>query len=183
MLGAQSLGDVARREEERRKALGSTGKKVYTNEDLGSAALAPAPPPAADAAAGDKPADDKPGDGGDAAKGSTAEAAKDGAAAAAKEEEQPARDQAYWRDRMLSLRTALDREQTYVEALQSRINALTTDYVNRDDPAQRDGIAVDRQRAIDEMDRLKKQIEDTRKSIADLEDEARRANVPPGWLR
>jgi hypothetical protein len=34
-----------------------------------------------------------------------------------------------------------------------------------------------------ELDRLKKQIDATKKAIADLEEEARRANVPPGWLR
>ena len=58
-----------------------------------------------------------------------------------------------------------------------------TDFVNRDDPAQRAVLASDRQKAIGELDRLKKQIEADKKAIADLEEEARRANVPPGWLR
>ena len=43
----------------------------------------------------------------------------------------------YWRKRLADLQTALDRDQTYLDAVQSRVNALTTDFVNRDDPAQR----------------------------------------------
>jgi hypothetical protein len=30
---------------------------------------------------------------------------------------------------------------------------------------------------------VKAEIEDQKKAIADLEEQARRANVPPGWLR
>ena len=67
--------------------------------------------------------------------------------------------------------------------LQTRVNSLATDFVNRDDPAQRGVLASERQKALGELDRLKKQIEATKKAIADLEEEARRANVPPGWLR
>ena len=81
------------------------------------------------------------------------------------------------------LQEALDRDSTFAEALQSRINALTTDFVNRDDPAQRTVIERDRQKAVAELDRLKKQISDDRKALADFEEEGRRAGVPPGWLR
>ena len=38
-----------------------------------------------------------------------------------------------------------------LEALQSRVNALSTDFVNRDDPFQRAKIAEDRQKALSEM--------------------------------
>ena len=44
-------------------------------------------------------------------------------------------------------------------------------------------IERNRQRALGELDRLKKAIEGGKKAIADLEEEARRASVPPGWLR
>ena len=84
---------------------------------------------------------------------------------------------------MKELEAALERDQTYADALQSRINALTTDFVNRDDPAQRAVIAADRQKAVVELERLKTQIEDGRAAIADFQEEARRAGVPPGWLR
>jgi hypothetical protein len=71
----------------------------------------------------------------------------------------------------------------FAEALQTRINSLTTDFVNRDDPYQRARIGEDRQKALAEMDRVKADIEAAKKKIADAEEEARRAGVPPGWLR
>jgi len=37
--------------------------------------------------------------------------------------------------------------------------------------------------ALEEMERLTQEISDLKKSIADIEDEARREGVPPGWLR
>jgi hypothetical protein len=69
------------------------------------------------------------------------------------------------------------------QAVQSRINGLTADFVNRDDPAQRAVIAADRQKAIDEAARLSDAIDRDKQNIADFEEEARRANVPEGWLR
>jgi hypothetical protein len=164
---AQSLADLARQEEQRRKAINRPAK-VYTNKDLGQVPPAPPVPPSA-AATGDQARDaDKDKD--------TREKGKDGPAGSAK-------DQAYWATRLKGLQSQLDRDQTYVEALQSRINALTTDFVNRSDPAQRAVVERDRQKAVAELDRLKLAIVNGKKAISDFEDEARRAGVPPGWLR
>ena len=82
------------------------------------------------------------------------------------------------RDFIASARGQEKRPRLYV-----RINALTTDFVNRDDPAQRGVLASDRQKATAELERLKKSIADTTRAIPALEEEARRANVPAGWLR
>lgn len=84
---------------------------------------------------------------------------------------------------MKGLQDQVRRDGVLVDAMQSRINALTTDFVNRDDPAQRDVIAKDRQTAVEELARLKKAVADGTKAISELEDEARRAGVPAGWLR
>lgn len=164
---AQGLGDVARQEEDRRKAVKKGTAKVYTNKDLGSGGSAPASPaPAAPATAGTAPA--------------TPAA---GSAPAAPAAPDTAKDQKYWAGRMTELRSQLDRDQTYLDALQSRINALATDFVNRDDPAQRGTIAKDRDRATAELSRLQESMAKTRKAITALEEEARRAGVPAGWLR
>jgi hypothetical protein len=186
-LAAQSLADVAKKEEERRKQVTAASPgKVYTNKDLSAvppSSTLPAPSDAggaADATASKEPpkaADGKAADG-TAADGKAA----DGKAADGKESGDK-KDQAYWSGRMKGAREAIDRDQTLADAMQSRINALATDFVNRDDPAQRSVIERDRQRALTELDRLKKQIVADRKAVADLEEEARRAGVPPGWLR
>ena len=172
---AQSLADLARKEEERRKSVPDTGK-VYTNKDLNAVPPPSTPPPPASsgAAAADagkqKDADDKEKD----ANGK--DAAKDGAKGVVK-------DKAYWAGRLKTLQDQVDQNQTYADAMQTRINALTTDFVSRDDPAQRSVIERDRQKAIAELGRLKQAIVDGKKAVANLEEEARRAGVPPGWLR
>jgi hypothetical protein len=171
LLNAQSLGEVARQEEERRKGIKAEAK-VYTNKDLQHVP--------ATASIQATPAADVPPVASGTGKDTEPQAA--GAEGAGAPEASP-RDQAYWGGRMKELRTNLERTQTYAEALQSRINALTTDFVNRDDPAQRAMIASDRNRALAELERLKIQSETDRKAIAVLEEEARRAGVPPGWLR
>lgn len=167
-VSAQGLGAVAKKEEERRKTVKEPAK-VYTNKDLGTVPPSPTPPPPAAAA----PAD--------AAK-STADAKQTDKDAKDKDKEPP-KDKTYWAGRKKALADALDRDQTFADALQSRINALSTDFVNRDDPAQRAVIERDRQKAIGELQRLQKQIQDDKKALADLDEEARRAGVPPGWLR
>jgi hypothetical protein len=171
-VSPQSLGDLARQEAERRKSI-KTEAKTFTNKDVPTA-------PAATAVSA-APADSVPPAG---KPGPQPETAGPGSAADGPdvENERP-KDQAYWSGRRKALLEQLDRSQTYADALQSRINALTTDFVNRDDPAQRAVIANDRVKAISELNRLKQTILDDRKAIAEFEEEARRAGVPPGWLR
>src|SRR5207247_10882136 len=93
------------------------------------------------------------------------------------------KDQKYWTDKKKALNDALDRASGYAETLQVRINALTADFVNRDDPVQKGKIEQDRIKALAELDRLKKAIIDDKKALADLDEEARKAGVPAGWVR
>ena len=180
---AQSLGDVARQEQARRKSTPQTqgNGKVYTNDDLkgapAPAAAAPSPAPGTTPDAKADPA--KPGDA-KAADGKTADGkTADGKAPKA----DPKGDEATWRKRRQAIQDAIDRAKTFAEALQSRINGLTADFAARDDPAQRAAVNNDRQKALTELDRVKKEIEQHTKELADLQDEARKSGVPAGWLR
>ena len=176
---AQSLADVAQKESERRQA--TAAGKSYSNRDLRSTPQAP--PDAADRA---EPAATAPADAVVDAASSLEKAdpaASDSKSEGADGKTSDAKDEAYWSKRMAELRERLDRDQTFLQALQSRIDALTSDFVNRDDPAQRGQIAGDRQKTLAELDRLRKAIEADKRSIPDLEEEARRSGVPAGWLR
>ncbi len=177
LASAQSLGDVAKKETERRQ-VAKPASKVITNTDLPNVPPPSSPPPApapvavtaSDASTGGTATvDGKPAPGKDD---------KDG-----KDDKPEAKDQKYWAGRMKTLQDDQSRDKLFADSLQSRINGLTIDFVNRDDPYQRDKIAKDRDNATKELDRVKKAIVDRTKSIADLEDEARRAGVPAGWLR
>jgi hypothetical protein len=185
-LHAQSLGDLSKAEEARRKTIKEPAK-VYTDKDLKATPMAPvdgdatpADPNAPAPAEGDAPKD-------------AADAAKEGAAKAADakgddkaDAAKPAQDdkgQAYWAGKAKELQSQLERDQSYSEALQARINALTTDFANRSDPAQRAIVEQDRNKALAEAERLTQAIQNDQKAISDFEEEARRSGVPPGWLR
>jgi hypothetical protein len=175
---AQGLGDVAKREAERRKAVGTPGK-VYTNDNLRTdapptSAPVTTPPGATPPAA---PAPQAP-----AAAAGVQTPASQPTGTPASSEPGPTTEDA-WRKRITAARDALSRAQVFGEALQSRINALTTDFVNRDDPSQRNAIAAERQKALAELDRVKQEIVDHQKAISTIQDEARRAGVPAGWVR
>jgi hypothetical protein len=159
-----SLSDLARREADRRKTV-KTPTKVYTNADvkkgvpLTTAAETPAAKPDAPAPAASSGAEKPPGT------------------------PEETRDEAWWRKRMADLRDQLNRNRLFAEALQSRINALHADFTARDDPAQRAVLERSREEATAELERVKTEITRQEQALIDAEEEARRANVPPGWLR
>jgi hypothetical protein len=167
---AQTLGDVGRAEEARRKLVKQPAK-VYTNDDLkrDGGDRTPAPAPAAQPAAGAKPAG-----------ASNAATPKSDQPAAADDSK---KDEKYWKDRISSARDMLTHDKVLLDALQSRVNALTTDFVNTSDPAQRAVVEANRKTALAEMDRLTKDIDTHTKAITAIEEEARKAGAPAGWLR
>jgi hypothetical protein len=179
VLCAQSLADVAKQEEQRRSAVKAPAK-LLTNKDLnpvpviaetpastsGQGEVVPTPPSGTDATAAAAPADKS------APSPTPAPAATP-----------DPKDQAYWSNQQKALQTQLSRDQTFMDAMQTRVNSLTADFTNRDDPAQRALISADRQKALDELTRLKDAIEKDKKAIADFAEQARRLGVPPGWLR
>lgn len=162
-VAGQSLAAVARTEEARRKQI-KQASKVITNKDLRQSDRV-APPPVATPAA------------------TPAAPAPDPAAPPIDEAAQREQDEQAWRQKMSDARLALERSQMYSDALQSKINALWTDFTARDDPAQRAQLELERKRALAEQERVKGEIEARKKAIDDLEEEARKAGVPPGWIR
>ena len=164
-VSAQSLADVAKAEEARRKTI-KPGAKVYTNEDLGrtpSTSAAPTQPAAA------------PGT-----------AAKPGAPAAKPGEEKPVdptKTQAHWKERATTIQQSLSRNKLLLDALQSQVNSLNAEFVTMDDPGQRELLQARLQRATGELQRVQQDIEKQTKAASDLQDEARKAGVPAGWVR
>lgn len=168
-LDAQSLADLARHESERRKSAPKGGAaKVYTNTDLKPVAQPEAAQTASDPAATSAP---------------STVGADAGRTAAADTKPAETKDEAYWRKRARDLSAKLEEDRILADALQSRVNALTMDFVNRDNPVERSRIEVDRQRALVELERLNKAVTVDQRALKELEEEARTAGVTPGWLR
>ena len=173
------LAEVARQEAERRKGVKTT-QRVITTKDLPDSAkrspsAAPAESGGGPAVSGAHPSGAPPAGDQAAAAGQAPPAAANTGDARGTEEQ--------WRGRITQARESVRRNEAFAEALQSRINALTTDFVNRDNPVQKRQIADDRVKALDELQRVRSDIEKGKKSIGDIEEEARKAGVPPGWLR
>jgi len=168
-VAGQSLGAVAKEAETQRKATKSSGK-VYTNDQLksdprdipSSAPVPSAGPTATPPTPSGVGADDK---------------AKQDAAG------KQTKDEAYWRDRIKAERDALARAETFAAALQSQINGLYGEFTACQAPPQCNEISAKRQKSLSELDRVKKEIAQHTKGIADIQEEARRAGVPAGWVR
>jgi hypothetical protein len=167
--GTRPLADVAKAEEARRKDT-SKPAKVITNSDLKPDISRGVAAPSTTTPATGSPT-------------TPANATPGAPAAAAKPDAGGAKDQAYWAGRMKDGRDKLQRLQMFADSLQTRINSLTTDFINRDDPAQKAKLETDRKAALAELERVKKDMTDQTKAIAAIEEEARRAGVPAGWLR
>ena len=165
---AQSLGAVARTEAARRKAVKGP-VKVFTNDSLRPVPTDPVPTP--------------PGDPSQAEPGGAATPPAQAAPAQEPPAPDPLKDPEYWRKRMADARLERDRNAILIEALQSRMNALTADFRDASDNFKRAQIGDDRQRAVAELERMTQNQAAVEKQIADIEVEARRANVPAGWIR
>jgi hypothetical protein len=190
-LGAQSLAKIAEKEEARRKET-KKATRVYTNKDVKPAPTvtppvgATTPDTAGESSATPGQNDPAAAAGSEAKAGESADQSEQPAQDAEKtpsEGQQPANGEEQWRARITEAREALERSQIFAQALQSRINSLWMDFTSRDDPAQRAVIDAERKKSIAQLDRVKAEIVTQTKAIADIEEEARRAGVPPGWLR
>lgn len=166
------LAEVAKKEEERRKSA-KKATRVITNSNLGAneVNLPPKGMPSFAASSNATPSNTSPGS--PTIPGGKAEPIDPGAK----------RDQAYWQGRMAAAREQVRQTTMFADAIQTKINSLRTDFVNRDNRVEREKIQQDLNSALAELERLKKELEKHQKAITAIEDEARRAGVPSGWLR
>lgn len=164
----QSLADVARQEEERRKALNTPTSRVYTNRDLSEAP--PAPPSAATAAKPDAVDAKK-----EAVKAGTGDATA-ATAEAPKAEANKYRDEKHWRDRALSYRTRLTKLRADVEAIQARVESLRAG-------GQTPGLLADLRLAEQDLTRFKNQLASIQKEWSQIEQKAREDKIPGTWLQ
>jgi hypothetical protein len=164
-ISAQSLADVAKAEEARRRTM-KAGTKVYTNDDLGrTPATSPAPLQPVTAA------------------GTAAKPPEPAAKPGEEKPVDPTKTEPYWKERAAALQQSLSRNKLLLDALQSQVNGLNAEFMNTDDPGQRDLMQARIQRATGELQRVQQDIDTQTKAATDLQEEARKAGVPAGWVR
>jgi hypothetical protein len=168
---AQSLADVARREEERRKAV-ATGR-VYTNENLGPASEGSAPPApataaapsAAEAAAPAATPVPNPAAGGatEAAGGTVVEA-------------DSKRTEAYWRKMMKDLRARLTQSTAALAAQQARLAEIDGGGVSTANAREREVVAA-------AIPKLQEGIRYQTEEIARWTARAKVEKIPADWIQ
>jgi hypothetical protein len=169
---AQSLADVARQEQERRKAIKQPAR-VYTDADIQKAApltTAAARPGREDAA---QPAE------GDAHAAGHAPPAKSGDS---KAEAAPQSEEAF-RARFREAQEGVARSRRLLDALEQqamRAAIAQAAAVRANQPVPADPGSADRMR---EMERLRAEMDRHQATLNTIGEEARRAGVPPGAVR
>jgi len=178
---AQSLADVARKENERRKALGKA-TKVYTNEDVKStrplttAAARPADAASPGSGAGQAGASaGQAGAGGGQAPGGAAAAGAGAAGAAGASGAAEADSAAKLTEQAEALRHQTARDRLALEALHSRMNSLQYQAEQISDPALKARFMADRDAASVEAEALRREIEERNKALTAIEEKLRRA--------
>jgi hypothetical protein len=166
------LAEVARKEEERRKTA-KKATRVITNANLAAneVNLPPKSMPSFAGSSNATPSNTSPGS-------PTIPGGKPESATTA-----GGKDQAFWQNRLKTALDDLNRTQMFADSLQTKINSLRTDFVNRDNRVEREKIQMDLNASLAELEKLNKEIAEKRKAVSAVEEEARKAGVPPGWLR
>lgn len=168
---AQSLADVARQTQAQRKAT-KRPARVYTNADV--------PVTAAATAATATEVSTTPKEGEPAAADPNAKPAEPSKVSA------NAADEQAWRAKIAGAREALSRAKEQLEGMRARVWNLQTAKAitgGNGDVDRQAAVAAQHGAALQEFDRLRADVEKYQKALADVEAEARAANVPAGWLR
>lgn len=142
---------------------GKPAKKVFTNEDL--------PPP---------PKEDEAGQQQEAPPEQPAAGEETGGIV------RPS-DESSWRDRARSAYAGIRAFEKQVRSLEEKLKALNLDMQaapeDAMDPFRLQRRDAKKQELTKELEDVKTQLDMARKDLAELEDEARRKGVPPGWIR
>jgi hypothetical protein len=178
VAAAQGLGDASKKEKARREQTKAPKAKTYTQDEL--ATLPPvANEPAPTTGEGAPPA------GTSGRSGATAVAP--GAAgepifpeeASAEPEGSTRGDEALWRTRVAQARARVDRARARHQRL-AGLN-LVPGYEYQDEAGRTVIGSVEQLQGLTAA--AKRELDAAEKALADLLEEARRAGVPPGWLR
>jgi hypothetical protein len=159
----QSLAEVSRNTEAARIATRAMPPaKVYTNKDLAPAPQLPPTTASTNATAPAAPAPSKP----------------------STDKKTPgSNDETYWRERMRPLRERLDDARAVAESTRQRAETL----MRAADRCFAIGVVcvdyTESVRLTEQHKMLLADVEHAERDVAALEEEGRRAGVPPGWLR
>jgi hypothetical protein len=166
MVFAQSLGEVAEKEKKRREQNAKSGTKapVITEEELKNNKGQLANDPNDPSAIANQASSGRPASGGSSAPATAP----------------TGRDEQAWRSRAAQARARLAQATKTYETLNSQYLAPGESFVSRKTGQT---IVRDKEQLQQMVAQAKAQMVAAQKALDDLEESARRQNIPPGWLR
>ncbi|HEV8268862.1 MAG TPA: hypothetical protein VGR00_11525 [Thermoanaerobaculia bacterium] len=94
------------------------------------------------------------------------------------------RSEADWRALAKSARDRIAKSESEVKRLDDEVHRLETDFYAWSDGNYRDRVIKPSwEQAKDDLKKARLEIDSAKATLADLEEEARKSNTPPGWLR
>jgi hypothetical protein len=94
------------------------------------------------------------------------------------------KNEEYWRNRAVDIRTRLRKAADTVEELEVSAAGWRRRFYAEEDPSRRDSkIKPEWDRVLAELEENRQEIETTRQELEEFLDEGRRAGALPGWLR
>ncbi len=94
------------------------------------------------------------------------------------------RSEADWRALAKSARNRIAKSESEVKRLDDEVRRLETDFYAWSDGNYRDGVIKPSwEQAKEDLKKARLEIDSAKATLADLEEEARKSNTPPGWLR
>ncbi|MBI2819749.1 MAG: hypothetical protein HYX73_07205 [Acidobacteria bacterium] len=164
-----SLADLARQTRAKKEQAPTTGK-VFTNDTIPVATISSAPTETA--AAPEAGAAAQPGE---AAPGEEAAESKEPTLAELEKD---------YRARFAELRKNVDTEERRLDVLQRELNLAQQQFYSDPNIALREQYSrAEINKRMEDIETQKATVEKAKQAIADLEDELRKKNFPPGWAR
>lgn len=185
--GAQSLGEVAEKEKQKKK---DPNARSFSDDDLGKyrepgAKASPTPRPGRPAPTTSRGQTASPGAGSEERPSDA-----DVNTGTAEPQKRSPVGEAEWRARVAEKRAAVSMAEQALARVQAKIDALRGP---QSQPTQSQGLEQDpyrvltqdpqRQSLEQELAQARADLDKARTELANLEEEARRKGVPPGWLR
>ena len=183
---SQSLGDLAKKEKERRQAV-KTDSKIITNDKIAKyqgAAVSTGTP--------SSPATNEP----QAGKGSAVEQKPAGEAETKVESAAPlgkpasdepvdfqGRSESFWKQTMADARQRITQLENECNVLILKRNDLQNRFYKENDGFKQQAIQRDIQKTLYEQDQNKENLAKAKAALTDLEQEARKSGALPGWIR
>lgn len=106
-----------------------------------------------------------------------------GTSAATQKEEDPQKKREYWSTMKNRLESQITELEQKIETDQLTINSLTSQHFNMDLPLEKARLKERLDSMTSALEESKQRLTSLRNELNNLADKARKAGVPPGWLR